>query len=78
MELSSLCHPERSRGISMEILTKLNRDPSTSLRFAQDDTRIIQLRVRKPRFSESAPNLPHTCGSISERVNAARSYNGVP
>ena len=25
---------------------------------------IILLRVRKPRFSVSALNLPHTCGSI--------------
>ena len=33
-----------------------------------------QLRVRKPRFSESALHLPHTCG-LCRKGEAARFYN---
>jgi hypothetical protein len=31
------CHPERSRGIQWQSLQLMSRDPSTPLRFAQDD-----------------------------------------
>jgi hypothetical protein len=38
LKLHSSCHPERSRGIPDEVTFTLpRRDPSTSLRFAQDD-----------------------------------------
>ena len=49
----TFCHPEPCEGSLSEYRQDLNRDPSTSLRFAQDDNEgeshfsIIQLRVAK-------------------------------
>ena len=36
------------------------------------------LRVRKPRLSVSAPNLPHTCGSCRKGEGCARFIISVP
>src|SRR4029078_4712644 len=50
LKLHSSCHPERSRGIPDEFTFTLpRRDPSTSVRFAQDDLVLgaINNRARK-------------------------------
>ena len=102
-----MCHPELVEGSLYEYRHYYHRDPSTPLRYAQDDGKeargyaqddgkeargfaqddvryflsynqitrgkmtllpknfsIIKLRIRKPRFSVSAPKLSHTCDSI--------------
>ena len=56
------CHPEPCEGSLLKYRQDLNRDPSTSLRSAQDDKEresrllIIPLRAQKPRFLQAPPN----------------------
>ena len=57
----TFCHPEPCEGSLLEYRQDLNRDPSTSLRFAQDDNEgeshfsIIKLRAQKSHFLQAPP-----------------------
>ena len=57
----TFCHPEPCEGALLEYRQDLNRDPSTSLRFAQDDNEgeshfsIIKLRAQKSHFLQAPP-----------------------
>ena len=74
-------HPEPCEGSLWKYRQNFNRDPSASLRFAQDDK-----KVAKPPFINPTargkmtllPKRPQFAAYLrlnSERVNAARSYN---
>ena len=66
----TFCHPELVEGSLWEYRQNLNRDPSTSLRFAQDDKKVAKLSFndhiargkmtllpKRPQFAENVRHI---------------------
>ena len=72
----TFCHPEPCEGSLLEYRQDLNRDPSTSLRFAQGDNEhcIFNKLIARPKttFFGKRPQFAENLRLNSERVNAAR------